>query len=63
MDKEQFIKLLEDHDWWYSMSDDMRKWNAGLKEITEIEKLCKGNEEFTKLYEEKRDQIFQNVKK
>lgn len=52
MTKEEFKKLLDDHDWFFQMSDDLRVWGKGQIEQLEIEKLCKDNSEFDKMYKE-----------
>lgn len=36
---ELFIKLLKEHDWYYSQSDDQRIWEAGNKQYLTITKL------------------------
>ena len=56
MSIEQFEQLLKDHDWYYIFSDaynaqSSRRYGIGLKEETEIKKLCENNEEFTSLYQ------------
>jgi len=58
MSKEEFAKLLEDHDWFYNMSDDPWVWTRGNQERLKIENLCKENPEFQKMYEEKGNSIF-----
>ena len=39
--KAQLAKMLEDHDWWYQMSDDHRVYCAGEAQYTAIKALIK----------------------
>lgn len=53
---QEFEKLLVEHDWYYIFSDaynaqSSRRYGEGLKQETEIKKLCENNEEFTSLYQ------------
>lgn len=50
----QFEEMLAKHDWYYSSSDDPRSWTRGLKELTDIQRLCDTNPTFKKLYEQKK---------
>lgn len=50
MSKEEFLKLLYEHDWYYQMSDDVSIWTKGSEERKRIKDLCKDNPEFMKLY-------------
>lgn len=58
MTLEQFRKLLDNYDWYYSMSHDERTFTRGLNATIVIEKLCNQNAEFKQLYEETKNKIF-----
>jgi hypothetical protein len=58
MTKEKFEDMLVKHDWWYSSSDDPRKFTEGLEQLNRIQEACKTNSDFKKLYEEKRKEIY-----
>lgn len=53
----QFEEMLAKHDWYYSSSDDPRSWTRGLKELTDIQRLCDTNPTFKKLYEQKENRF------
>lgn len=58
MTEEEFRKILEKYDWFYSMSSDPRVWKAGLEETIRIQNICSENEELKKIYEEERLKFF-----
>lgn len=58
LSKEQFQELLNEHDWWYNMSEDHRIWQKGLDEENQILALCRNNPEFKQMYIEKGNSIF-----
>lgn len=49
--KEEFQKLLDSHDWYYSQSDDVRKWEKGKTENDHIRRLCHESKEFSDMYD------------
>lgn len=51
MNKEEFLKLLEAHDWWYMMSDDHRYYTKGSAEWRVINNAMTENPELKKVYE------------
>lgn len=51
MDKEQFIKMLESHDWSYRRSDDPSVYRKGEKSKREIYAAKRDNPELEKVYE------------
>lgn len=56
--KTDFQKLLEDHDWYYNMSGDMRVWNAGNEQRKTIEGLAQQNPELKEMYIEYGNKIY-----
>jgi hypothetical protein len=44
MDREQFIQMLESHDWYYMFSDDHQQWTKGRQERAEIMMAIQANE-------------------
>lgn len=53
MNLEDFKKLLDNHDWFYSFSDDHGVWQRGNKQVAEIESaLANSTPEIKKLYNE-----------
>lgn len=58
MTLEQFKKLLDEYDWYYSMSHDERAFTKGLNATIVIEKLCSENVEFKQLYEQTKLKMF-----
>ena len=57
MSKEEFLKLLETHDWWYMMSDDHRYYRKGHSEWQVISNAMSENPELKKVYEEYKENI------
>lgn len=53
MDKEEYQKLLDSHDWFYEYSDDGRVWRAGYESKQRLLNLAKQNPEFAKMYDAK----------
>lgn len=58
MTREEFIKLLDDHDWFFNMSDSPYVWMRSDNERKVIEEACKDNPEFEELYKKRGDEIF-----
>ena len=58
MNREDYIKLLYSHDWTYQYSDDHRYYKKGRAEEKRLKDLAQVNEEFEKLYKEKRKEVF-----
>ena len=58
MNKEEFVKMLNKHDWWYSNSDDTRVWIRGHEELNIIQKTIKDHPELEPIYEKKRKEIY-----
>ena len=58
MTREEYIKLLNSHDWTYQYSDDNRHYWKGEAEASKLKALTINNEEFSKLYKEKRKEVF-----
>ena len=56
MTEEEFMKLLKDYDWWYSMSDDARVFCKGLLQTEIIQKACK-DENLKKIYEKEKKKV------
>lgn len=62
MNTEDFKKLLDNHDWYYSMSSDPRSFTRGLSELNKIKEACNNNAEFEKMYQKKYKEIFHGKK-
>lgn len=62
MDKAEFQKLLDTHDWYYDSSDDMRVWTRGSEEERAIKLNMKNNNELYELYKAKRQEMFPHIK-
>ncbi len=62
MTKDEFIQLLDKHDWWYSNSDDTRVWTRGSLELNKIQKVIIEHPELAPIYEERRRKVY-NLKK
>lgn len=58
MKKEEFEKLLDNHDWWYSNSDDPSKFAKGLRELNEIQEICEKDSKLKEIYEKRRRKIY-----
>ena len=52
MTKEEFIKLVQSHDWYYHYSDDSRYYNAGRVSANNIMSALKENPEYQVIYDE-----------
>ena len=50
MENADFIKLLEQHDWYYDRSDDNRAYNAGSRSRDKLLYLCQEQPELFRLY-------------
>jgi uncharacterized ParB-like nuclease family protein len=50
--KEDFIKMLKGHDWYYQFSDDHRYWSAGNSQRKAIQAVLKDHPEWRTLYDE-----------
>lgn len=62
MNKLEFQKLLDTHDWYYSSTEDMRIWNRGVEEERTIKLAMTERDDLYSLYKKKRDEIFPNKK-
>lgn len=58
MTREQYQEMLDDHDWFYYMSDDMRTYNRGLEKEKELKRLADKNEDFERMLNDKHDEMF-----
>ncbi len=58
MDKEQFQKLLDKHDWYYSSSDDMRTWARGAEEERVIKVAMTQHDDLYTLYKATKLKMF-----
>lgn len=56
MNKEQFLKLLSTHDWYYSYSDDHSVWRKGQAERNVISNAMRDNEELKAVYAQYREE-------
>lgn len=63
MNKEEFQKLLDIHDWYYSSSDDMRIWKRGVDEVNAIKLAMVGHSELYELYKIKKEAFLQGIRK
>ena len=52
MNREDYIKLLECHDWYFEMSDDFRVWEKGQKNLDKLLRIAGQNSEFRNLFNE-----------
>ncbi len=52
MTMQEFHKLCSDHDWYYSYSDDMRRYKAGVKHLAAMLAAMKAQPELTLHYKE-----------
>ena len=52
MTKEEYQKLLENHDWYFMMSDDFRVWERGQKNLDKLLRIASQNSEFRNLFNE-----------
>jgi hypothetical protein len=50
MTKEEYFKLLNNHDWFYDYSDDHRVWTAGREASERIRYYALQSEEFMVMY-------------
>lgn len=50
VNKEEYIKMLEKHDWYWRCSDDNRKVTAGSENERVLKAMAKSNSEFGDLY-------------
>jgi hypothetical protein len=51
-EKEKYIELLKNHDWYYEMSDDHNVWKRGLENEREIKRLMKLLDPHKELYKQ-----------
>lgn len=67
MSNEEFLKILESHDWYYifadafSSADSYERYKKGLKEELYIKSLCKTNKDFNEIYKQKLNEKFSNI--
>ena len=52
MNREDYIKLLECHDWYYFMSDDFRVWERGQKNLDKLLQIGSQDPELRELFNE-----------
>ena len=57
MNKEKYAELLDKHDWTFEFSDDHRWWVKGKNEQKELLYFAGLNEDFKKMYQEKRGEV------
>jgi len=50
MSQEEFLKLLETHDWFYMYSDDHRYYTKGSDESARIQAIMKDDKELQEVY-------------
>lgn len=50
--REDYQRLLENHDWYYGYSDDHKAWRKGQAESDQLRQLAKSNPEFAQMYRE-----------
>jgi len=50
MNKEQFLDLLQSHDWFYMMTEDFKVYNAGHREAQVIKEAMESNSELEEVY-------------
>lgn len=58
MTKEDYIKLLDLHDWTYEFSDDHRWYKKGKAEADRLKALAASNDEFKELYSQRYMGVF-----
>lgn len=52
MSKEEFIQLLQSHDWYYHFSDDHSVWLRGIAEEKQLLAIARSSVEFAKMYDD-----------
>lgn len=57
MTTEDYARMLEQHDWWYEMSDDPKAYRNGLAKEQELRSLAYDNPVLLKMYEQKRKEV------
>lgn len=50
---EEFLQMLENHDWYHIMSDDDRVFQRGQKQLEDIRKHISDNELFEQMFKDK----------
>ncbi len=50
MNLKEFKTRLAKHDWYYSSSDDMRRYNEGFTELMTLKTLMQGKKTYEKAY-------------
>lgn len=52
MNLKEFKTKLAKHDWYYSSSEDMRWWEAGVAEEEALKKIMKGKKTYEQAYKQ-----------
>lgn len=60
--EKEFRKLLDEYDWYYNMTDDYSLWSRGDLQRIKIERICKENPLFNKIYQEELSKKFKSTK-
>lgn len=58
---EDFKIMLEEHDWWYMMSDDSRIYEDGLASEKELRRIAATNPDFQVLLDERANKEFKPI--
>lgn len=58
MSEEDYKKLLEDHDWYYSYSDSPKVYDKGLENEKKLLAIAKTDKALQKLYNERSKKLF-----
>lgn len=60
MNIKEFKTRLAKHDWYYSSSEDMRWWEAGLAEENTLKEIMKGKVTYEQAYKREYDKHFKH---
>jgi hypothetical protein len=60
MNKVEYYKMLEEMDWYYHYSDDMRVWSAGKDAESRIKKIASKDPILASMYNDYVNYIFNN---
>lgn len=55
--KEEYQKMLDNHDWYYELSDDMTVYRAGKQSLSELIRIAFEDEELLAMYFKKKATI------
>ena len=56
INEQEFLKMLENHDWYYEYSDDHSQWNKGRQQRAAIMMAIQADETLRHLYNKFRNQ-------